>query len=143
MVIAVVFSTSSSRRGRHSSEVFPVRVLLCKRVVASDRLAFDAEREVELPFAPFVGLRLYETERVFLGSDPSEDTIREVAVDPTTGQIYCYFDVDDFRYEESGGHWSEKEVRQCYQDWTLKDDVLEPRKPKKQRTPKSGTKGRR
>lgn len=35
-----------------------MKVTLHKRVIVNDSVAFDAEREVDLPLAPFVGLRV-------------------------------------------------------------------------------------
>ena len=103
-------------------------VILCKRVIVTDDLAFDAEREVRLPIPPFVGLCLYNDERVPRGCDPSEDHIEMVAYDLKTGRILCYLPVSDFRPESSGSDdWTEEDVREYYRDWKLERDDL--RKP--------------
>jgi hypothetical protein len=53
--------------------------------------------------------------------DEAEDLIRDIGYDLKTGQIVCYLPSDDFRVESSGcDDWTEKEVREYYQDWTLK-----------------------
>jgi hypothetical protein len=99
-----------------------LKVILRRRVIVEDGVVFDAEREVSLPVAPFVGLRLYNTERVPEGCDESEDPIKEVACDLKTGRIFCYLPVADFRPESSGSQWAEEDVREEYLDWKLGRD---------------------
>src|SRR5260221_6335180 len=55
-----------------------LKVLLRKRVIVDDGLAFDAEREIELPIAPFVGLELFNAFWVPPGCDDPEDVIEMV-----------------------------------------------------------------
>jgi hypothetical protein len=101
-----------------------MKAILRKRVIVSDQLIFDAEREMELPIPPFVGLRLNDTESKTRGGDESEDLVEMVACNPNTGQVYCYLPHDDFRPESSGGHWTEEDVRECYRDWAITPDLL-------------------
>lgn len=99
-------------------------VLLHKRVIVSDALVFDAEREVSLPLAPFVGLCLYNTESRPPDGDESEDWIEEIAWDLKTGRVICYLRDDDYRAASSGSlSWTEKEVRRRLQGWSLTPDA--------------------
>jgi hypothetical protein len=95
-------------------------VVLHKRVILKDGLTFDAEREVSLPIAPFVGLHLYHAEWVTPGCDESDDDIEKIAFDLKTGQLICYLPEADYRPEHSGcDDWTEEEMRQHYRDWNL------------------------
>src|SRR5712691_8776979 len=97
------------------------KVILRTRVIVTDDLVFKAEREVRLPIPPFVGLHLYNSEWRFPGCEESEDHIREIAYNLKTKQLICYLPTHDFRYESSGSEdWTEKDVRDYYQDWKLK-----------------------
>lgn len=112
-------------------------VVLRKRIILTDDIIFDAEREVRLPIQPFVGLRLYNSEYRPRGFDESEDRIDAIAYDFKTHQVICYFQLDDFREEASGADdWTEEEVRDYHRDWTLTQDDLG-----KKRKARSGTKG--
>jgi hypothetical protein len=105
-----------------------VTVILRKRVIVTDGLVFEAEREVSLPIQPFVGLQLYNTEWRTPGCDQSEDSIEEIAYDFKTGRLLCYLPHDDFRPDSSGSDdWTEEDVRQRYRDWKIDPDY--PRKP--------------
>src|SRR6266542_158248 len=95
-----------------------LKVLLQKRVILAKGLIFEAERELDLPIQPFVGLTLYNTEWCPPGCDESEDGIKEIAYDLKTGRILCYLPIDDFR-EEDNNYWTEERVRQRYRAWTL------------------------
>ena len=52
-----------------------MKVTLHKRIVVSNYLALDAEREVNLPLPPFVGLRLYG---IKWDDDEAEDEAAEL-----------------------------------------------------------------
>jgi hypothetical protein len=100
-------------------------VILCKRLIVTDDLVFDAEREVRLPIPPFVGLRLDNSERVPEGCDASKDHIEEVAYDLRTGRILCRLANGDYRPASSGSDdWTEEDVREQYRDWRLERDYL-------------------
>ena len=102
-----------------------IRVVLRKRIIVSDHVIFDAEREVGLPIAPFVGLRLYNDQWVPPGCDGSDEPIEEVAVDLQSGRTFCYLPNDDYRPEISGSpDWTEDDVRQHYRDWQLRRDSV-------------------
>ena len=105
---------------------FPV--VLCQRVIFSDELIWDAEREVHLPIQPFVGLVLLNCEWKPPDFDQSEDPIEHVFCDLKTGRVCCYLPISDYRYESSGcDDWREDEVRERYQGWTLTRDFLDGR----------------
>ena len=92
-----------------------LKVILRKRIIVADDFVFDAEREVDLPIPPFVGLQLYNTEWQMPGVDESEDHIEAIGYDLTMGRVLCYLPVTDFRPERSGSDdWTEEEVRQIY-----------------------------
>ena len=97
-----------------------MRVTLHKRIVVCDSLALDAEREVNLPVPPFVGMRLYGIECE--STNEAEDVVEAIGCDVPTGRIHCYLPVDDFRPEESGGVWTEEEIRERHRDWVLTPD---------------------
>lgn len=102
-----------------------MKVTLHKRVIVADGVAFDAEREIDLPLAPFVGLRLYGAQWVPKGCDPSEDPIKEVGYDLPSGKLLCYLRHDDFRPEASGSaDWTEDDIREHYRDWKLTREPL-------------------
>src|SRR5437763_621066 len=97
-----------------------IRVLLHKRVVLADDIVFDAERELELPIPPSVGMALFNTEWRPPRSDDSEDHIESIGYDAKTARISCFLPPDDFRLEQSGSNeWTEKHVRDRYRYWTL------------------------
>ena len=97
-----------------------MKVTLHKRVIVSDDLAFDAEREIDLPISPFVGLRVYGAEWRPKGCDPSADPIEAVGYDLPAGRVLCYLRPGDFRPETSGSDdWMEEDVRQHYRNWKL------------------------
>jgi hypothetical protein len=98
------------------------KVLLRQRVIVKDGLVFDAEREVTLFIQPFVGLWLYNILWHPPGSEESDEPIKEMAYDLKTGRVICYLPLDDYRPESSGCEWTEADVRQYYQDWTLTRD---------------------
>jgi hypothetical protein len=100
-----------------------IKVVLQKRIIVDDGHVFDAEREVELPIDPFPGLRLYSTEWTAPDWDESEDTVEEVATDLKSGRILCILTCGDFRRESSGGDWTEDDVRELFQNWTLTRDL--------------------
>jgi hypothetical protein len=113
------------------------KVTLRQRVVLADGCVYDAERELCLPIQPFVGLRLYRTEWSPPDWDGSEEPIEEIAYDLSTGRIFCYLSVVDFRPESSGSdNWTEEDVREKFRDWTLKRD--ETIRPEKSRKPTKG-----
>ena len=92
-----------------------IRVVLRKRIILSDHVTFDAEREVGLPIAPFVGLHLYNDRWVPPGCDGIDEPIEEVGVDLRSGRTLCYLPTDDYRPESSGSSdWTEDDVRQRY-----------------------------
>lgn len=104
-------------------------VLLYKRVIVSDSLVFDAEREVSLPFLPFVGLRLFNTEWRPPDCDESEDWVEAILYDLKTGQVICELRADDYRPKRSGAcgggngsGLSEGDVRRRLRGWTLTPD---------------------
>ena len=102
-----------------------LKVLLRKRVIVDDGLAFDAEREIELPIAPFVGLELFNAFWVPPGCDDPEDVIEMVGFNLKASRIECYLRMDDFRPEASGSdQWTEQDARERYRDWTLTQDDL-------------------
>jgi hypothetical protein len=104
------------------------RVVLHQRVIVDDDNVFRAEREMVLPFPPFVGLTLLQAEALPAGCDPSEDSIREVAYDVATGEVSCYLPCQDYRPEQSGSDdWTEEEIRGYYKDWKLVRDSPIPR----------------
>jgi len=96
------------------------KFVFIKRVVMSDKLVFDAERELALPIQPFVGMHLYNTEWRPPDCDESDDEIEEIAYDVNTGRVFCYLPVDDFRPESGDDEWTEEEVLEHYRDWTIK-----------------------
>lgn len=99
------------------------KVFLCKRVIVTDDIIFDAERELDLPVPPVAGMRLYNTEWRPPGCDDSEDQIEEIGYDHKTGRVLCFLPADDFRAEASGWDgWTEEDARKRYRDWTLKRD---------------------
>jgi len=105
-----------------------VPVLLRRRVVVMEGLAFDAEREVALPIQPFVGLVLHDTRWIPPGCEGNECKVEEVAYDLKTGQLICYLPKADYRPEESGCDWTEDQVREHYQDWKLtRDEMCRPK----------------
>jgi hypothetical protein len=111
-----------------------MKVTLHKRVIVRDGLVFEAEREVELPLPPFVGLILNASEWVPPGCGESEDVIREIACNSTTGQVICYLTHDDFRQESRDGEWTESDVRRSLRDWKIAERTYsksEPEEPKK------------
>jgi hypothetical protein len=111
------------------------RIVLYKRVIVADGVVYEAERKLDLPIAPFIGLQLLNTERVPPGCDPSDDEIKEIAYDAKTGCLWCYLRYDDFRIEASGSHWTEKEALAHFKDWTLKrEEPLTPRRKSKPST---------
>jgi hypothetical protein len=108
-------------------------VFLRKRIIVSDNVIFQAEREVKLPISPCVGIRLYNTEWQAPGCDESEDRIEAIAYDLKTGRTHCYLSTADFRPEKSDAVWSEDDVRALFQDWKLKRQVASKRSSKKTR----------
>jgi hypothetical protein len=100
------------------------KVLLRQRVIVDDGLVFDAEREVTLLIQPFIGLWLYNILWHPPGSEESDEPIEEMSYDLKTGQVVCYLPRTDYRPESSGCEWTEADVRQCYQDWTLTRDEI-------------------
>jgi hypothetical protein len=99
------------------------RILLRRRVILTDIVAFEVEREVDLPLPPFVDLRLENSVWSPPGCDESEDEIQEIAYDLNSGQILCFLEVDDYRPQSSGNSgWTEAKVRQHYQQWAVKRD---------------------
>jgi hypothetical protein len=100
-----------------------LKLLLRQRVIVADGLVFDAEREVALPIAPFVGLLLYNTHWRPPDCDESEEPIEKIAYDLKTGHLVCYLPDDDYRPESSGSDdWTEQEVGEYYRDWVLQPD---------------------
>jgi hypothetical protein len=90
-----------------------IKVLLQRCIIVDDGHVFDAEREVELSIDPFPGLLLYKTE----WGEP--DVVEEVASDLKSGRVLCVLPCGDFRRESSGGDWTEDDIREIFQDWTL------------------------
>lgn len=107
-------------------------VCVCRRIVVNDRLLFSAEREIELPIAPFVGLQLFNLVAEPPGCDESDDSIEAVGFDLHTGQIICYLDLDDYRPEASGSDdWTVEDVKDRYRDWTLKQESSRKKSPRR------------
>jgi hypothetical protein len=100
-----------------------LKVTLCKRIIVNDDLILEAERDVELPIHPFIGLVLYNTEWNPPDCDDSEDEIEFIAWDLKTNSVHCYLPLVDFRPESSGGQWPEEDIRERFQDWRLQRDI--------------------
>src|SRR5260370_25551524 len=91
-----------------------VKVILKQRVIVSGRLVFEAEREVRLPIQPFVGLVLYHVDWHPPGCDDGEEVVEQIAYDLKNGHLICYFDIHDFRFKASVGHWPAKWIRERF-----------------------------
>jgi hypothetical protein len=100
-----------------------LKVRVCRRIIAADGLFFSAEREIELPMAPFVGLQLFNLVSEPPGCEESDDSIEAVGFDLHTRQIRCYLELDDYRAAASGSDdWTVEDVKDRYRDWTLKQE---------------------
>ncbi len=99
------------------------KILLHKRIIVADGLILEAERELNLPIPPCIGLRLYSTEWTPPGCDDNEDIVDQIAWDVRTGRLHCLLPLADYRPERSGSHWAESDIRELFQDWTVRQEM--------------------
>jgi hypothetical protein len=104
-----------------------MKVTMHKCVTVSGHVAFDAERDVDLPVSPFVGMRVYGAVWALNGCDRSDDPIEEVGCDLPSGKMLCDLRRGDYHLAASGrDDWTEEEVRKHYRDWKLSPEESGP-----------------